>query len=134
MLLEPRAAPVAKPPAAMFTTAEFELVHVAVLVRFCVLPSLNVPVAVNCTLVPFAIEELLALIVMDCRVMPLTVRAMAFDVIPLSVAVMLEVPAATPVARAPALIAATDVLEEFHVTERVTSLVEPSLNVPIAAN
>jgi len=47
MLVEPIAAPVARPVAVMFATAGLELDHVAVLVRFCVVPSLNVPVAVN---------------------------------------------------------------------------------------
>lgn len=47
MLLEPIAAPVARPVAVMFAIAEFELDQVAVLVRFCVVPSLKVPVAVN---------------------------------------------------------------------------------------
>jgi len=35
-----------------------------------VLPSLNVPVAVNCAFVPFASDVLPALIVIDCRVGP----------------------------------------------------------------
>lgn len=65
MLLEPTAAPVAKPAAVMLTVAVLELAHVAVFVRFCVLPSLNVPVAVNCVLVPLGIVELGALIVID---------------------------------------------------------------------
>lgn len=46
-LLEPMAKPVARPLALMLTAAEFELVQVAEFVRFCVLPSLKVPVAVN---------------------------------------------------------------------------------------
>jgi len=65
MLLDPTAAPVARPAAVMLTVAVLELAQVAVLVRFCVLPSLNVPVAVNCVLVPLEIEELGALIVID---------------------------------------------------------------------
>ena len=52
------------------------------MVRFCVLPSLNVPVAVNCTLVPLAIEELLALIVIDCSVAAVTVSANELEMIP----------------------------------------------------
>ena len=99
MLLEPIAAPVAKPVVLMLTVAVFEEAQVAVLVRFCVLPSLNVPVAVNCTLVPLAIEELLALIVMDCNVAAVTERTRVLDVIPLCVAVMLLEPVAAPVAR-----------------------------------
>ena len=47
ILLEPIAVPVAKPLAVMLAVAGFELDQVAVFVRFCVVPSLNVPVAVN---------------------------------------------------------------------------------------
>lgn len=51
-------------------------------VRFCVLPSLKVPVAVNCTLVPLATDVFGELIVIDCRVAAVTVSANVFDVIP----------------------------------------------------
>lgn len=47
MLLEPVAAPVAKPVGLTLTVAVLELAQTAVFVRFCVLPSVNVPVAVN---------------------------------------------------------------------------------------
>jgi len=47
MLLEPIAAPVARPAALILTAPGFEEAHVAVLVRFCVLPSVKVPMAVN---------------------------------------------------------------------------------------
>jgi len=47
MLLEPIAAPVARPVALMLTVAALEEAQVVVFVRFCVLPSLKVPVAVN---------------------------------------------------------------------------------------
>ena len=47
MLLDPAAAPVARPAVVMLTVAVLELVQVAVFVKFCVLPSLKVPVAVN---------------------------------------------------------------------------------------
>jgi hypothetical protein len=83
MLLDPIAAPVAWPVALRLTAVGFDEAQVAVFVRFCVLPSLNVPVAVNCTLVPLAIEELFALIVIDCNVAAETERAMALDVTPL---------------------------------------------------
>ena len=46
-LLEPIAAPVARPEEEMFTTVWLEALHVAVLVRFCELPSLKVPMAVS---------------------------------------------------------------------------------------
>ena len=43
----PVPAPVAKPDALIAATAEFDEDHVTEFVRFCVVPSLNVPVAVN---------------------------------------------------------------------------------------
>ena len=47
MLLEPMAAPMAKPVAVTLTTVWVEEVQVAVFVRFCDVPSVKVPVAVN---------------------------------------------------------------------------------------
>lgn len=47
MLLEPAAIPVTNPAALIVATPELEEVQVAEVVRFCVLPSLNVPLAVN---------------------------------------------------------------------------------------
>ena len=47
ILLEPIAAPIARPVALMFTVAGLEEDQVTVLVKFCVVPSVKVPVAVN---------------------------------------------------------------------------------------
>ena len=47
---------VAKPAALMFATAMLEELQVAVVVRFCVLPSENLAVAVNCCVLPTATE------------------------------------------------------------------------------
>ena len=103
MLLDPIAAPVAKPPALMLTAAEFEDTHVAVLVKFWVLPSLKVPIAVNGTLVPLAIEEVLALIAIDCSAAAVTDSVKLFEVMPFWDAVTLLEPTAVPVARPVAL-------------------------------
>jgi len=54
---------------------------------------------VNCTLVPLAIEELFALMVMDCSVAAVTDKAKALELIPFCAAVMLLDPIAAPVAR-----------------------------------
>lgn len=51
----PVLSPVARPVALTETTDGLEELHVARVVRFCLLPSLNVPVAVNCSVVPAAI-------------------------------------------------------------------------------
>lgn len=47
MLLDPVPAPVAKPLVVIVATAVFDEVQLAEFVRFCVVPSVNVPVAVN---------------------------------------------------------------------------------------
>jgi hypothetical protein len=47
ILLEPTPFPVARPVVLMMAAAAFEEAQVTELVRFCVLPSLNVPVAAN---------------------------------------------------------------------------------------
>jgi len=105
-----------------------------VFVRFCELPSLKVPVAVNWTLVPFAIEELLALTVIDCNVAGVTAKAKLFDVIPFWAAVILLEPTATPVAQPVALMLTAEGLEEVQAALFVRFCVLPSLKVPIAVN
>ena len=47
MLLEPMAAPDARPVVLIDAAAVFDEAHTAEPVRFCVVPSVNVPVAVN---------------------------------------------------------------------------------------
>src|SRR5947199_349429 len=105
-LLLPIPEPVAKPVALMFTVAGLEEHEMELLVRFCVLPSLNVPVAVNCSAVPLAMEAFGPLIAIDCRVAAVTAKAKMFEVMPLCVAVMLLEPTATPVSRPPVVMVA----------------------------
>jgi hypothetical protein len=98
-----------------------------------VVPSLKVPVAVNCCVAPLVIEGFAGVTAMDCSVAAVTVS----KVEPLmddDVAVMVEVPTPAPVARPAALIVAVAVVPELHVTVPVKFCVEPSLNVPVAVN
>ena len=134
MLLEPSADPVARPVALMFTIVGLEEAHVAVFVRFCVLPSLKVPVAVNCAVVPLGMEELPALTLIDCSVAAVTASAKLLDVIPLWVAVILLEPMAAPVARPVALMLTAVGLELAQVAVFVRFCVLPSLKVPVALN
>lgn len=98
-----------------------------------VLPSLNVPTAVNLIEVRTAIRGLAGLIVMLTRcavdtvspVEPLTV---------LKVAVIVELPGATLVTNPALLIVATVGVEEPHSTDPVMFCVLLSLNVPVAVN
>jgi hypothetical protein len=47
---------VARPAALIVATVTAEELHVAVVVRFCVVPSLKVPVAANCCVLPFGTD------------------------------------------------------------------------------
>src|SRR3984885_11359397 len=108
-------------------------VHAAVAVMFCVLPSLYVPVAKNCCVVPATTEGFVGAIAIDCNVAAVTVRTVE-PVIDDDVAVIVEVPTPAPVASPAALIVATEVVPELHATVRVRFCVFPSLNVPGAVN
>ena len=83
---------------------------------------------------PLAIEELLALMVIDCSVAAVTVRPKLFDVMPFWDPVILLDPMAAPVARPAELMLTVAGPEEAQVTECVRSCVLPSLNVPVALN
>ena len=52
----PVASEVARPPATTLATLAAEEVHVTDDVRFCVLPSLKVPVALHCSVLPSGME------------------------------------------------------------------------------
>ena len=81
----------------------------------------------NCCAAPLAIVGLAGVTAIDCSVAAVTVNTAAGDVTPLSAAVMLLVPTPTPVASPPAVIVATVVVAEFHVTDAVMFAVLLSL-------
>ena len=133
IVLVPVPTPVANPPEVIVATVVVSELHVAVLVRFCVELSENVPVAVNCFVVPLAIEGFAGVTAIDTSVGAVTVRV----VVPLrapEAALIVLVPAATPVANPPALTVATLVVCEVQVTVLVKFCVELSENVPVAVN
>ena len=74
ILLVPVPAAVTKPPAVIVATEVVCEAHVTELVRFCVELSENVPVAVNCSEVPFAIERFAAVTAIDTNVADVTVK------------------------------------------------------------
>jgi len=92
-----------------------------------------VPVAVNCLVLPTGRLGLAGVTAMEDRVARVTVRVVLPEIAP-EVAVMVEVPAATAVARPLLLTVATDVLDELQVTCVVISWLVPSEYVPVAAN
>ncbi len=94
----PVPAPIARPLVLIVAIAGEAEFHVTWLVMFAVLASLYVPVAVNCPLVPLAIEPFAALMAIECKIAGVTVTI----VLPLAdpkVAVTVAVPWATAVTR-----------------------------------
>src|ERR1700731_995204 len=100
MVVDPRPTAVASPAVLIVATLAAEELHVAVLVRFCVLASVYVPVAVNCCALPLAIDGFAGVTAIDTNVGAVTVRLSPGEVTPLKLAVMVTGPPAfTPVAR-----------------------------------
>ena len=81
--------------------------------------------AVNCFVFPTGMLGLAGVTVMEDKVAEVTVRSVFPEILP-EVAVIVEVPAATPVARALLLTVAIDVLDELQVAWVVISWFVPS--------
>src|ERR1700722_13671676 len=133
IVVEPVVTAVAKPAALIVATVTAEELHVAVLLRFCVVPSLNVPVAVNCCVPPFGTEGFAGVTAMDTSVAAVTV-SVVLPVMLLEAAWIVVEPVVTAVAKPAALIVATVTAEELHVAVLLRFCVVPSLNVPVAVN
>ena len=71
---EPAATPDANPEAEMVATVVFDEIHVTELVKFCVLASENVPVAVNCCVAPAAIDGLAGVTAIEVSVAAVTLK------------------------------------------------------------
>ena len=123
----------AKPAALIVATVIAEELHVAVLVKFCVVPSLNIPVAANCWVLPLEIVGFAGVMLIDTTVAGVTV-SVVLPLIPPELAWMVVEPVPAAVARPAALIVATVTAEELHVAVLVRFCVVPSLNVPVAVN
>jgi len=110
-------------------TAGFEEDQLTDVVKFCVLPSVNVPVAVNCWLVPRAIAELVGVTAIVTSTAGPTVSVVEPLIVP-KVAVMVDEPMATlcasPWLGTLLLMVALVVEEELHVTWVVMFAVLPS--------
>jgi len=78
----PTASPLANPPAPTPATDDDDELQVTELVRFCVLPLLKVPVAVNCWLFPLAMLALAGLTAIDANTGTVTVRAAEPTMVP----------------------------------------------------
>jgi hypothetical protein len=102
-------------------------------VRFSIDPSLNVPVAVNCWVRPLATLGSAGVTAIAVTIAGVTVSVVA-PLMPPSVAVMVDVPVASVVARPVLDIVATVVVADVQPTEEVRSSVDPSVKVPVAVN
>jgi len=83
-----------------------------------VVPSLNVPVAVNCCVAPLVIEGFAGVTAIDCSVAAVTVSTVEPE-IALDVALIVDVPTPAPVASPAPLIVAVVVVPEVQVTLEV---------------
>lgn len=116
MFAFPAAIPLARPVEEIIATAGASELHVTDAVRFCVLPSEYVPVAVNCCVVPSAIDAAAGVMVIDCKTAGSTDSDALFDAIDPSEAEMLVLPTPVAVASPVAPSVATVGAEEVHVT------------------
>jgi hypothetical protein len=126
MVLVPTATAVANPPELMVAVAVVPDPQVTDAVRFCVLLSLYVPVAVNCCVSPLAIDGLAGVTAIDWSAADVTVRTVDPTIAP-EVALMVLVPTATAVANPPELMVAVAVVPDAQVTEAVRFCVVVSL-------
>lgn len=112
----PGATPLASPAVVMVAIPALIEVQVTELVRFCVELSEKVPVAVNWSEVPFAIERLGAVTAIDTRAAAVTVRVAEDETFP-EVACIALVPILVAVTDPLAVIVATLGVSELQVTE-----------------
>jgi hypothetical protein len=121
---------VARPAGSMEAIAGAEEFHVAEVVRFWVLPSVNVPVAVNCCPAPSGTDGFAGVSAIETSVAAPTVSVADCVTVP-RVAVIAAAPwpelVASPLLPGLLLITATRAFEVLHVTFVVMSLVLASV-------
>jgi hypothetical protein len=127
ILVMPTVNVVAKPALPIDATPVTDELHVAVLVRFVVLESVYVPVAVNWSVKPLAIEGLAGTTAIDTSVAAVTVSAAALLVREPNVAVIFVAPTVSAAAKPEPLMLATAGAEELHVAALVKSVVLESV-------
>lgn len=122
------------PGALLIGIAGFVEAQVTDVVKICVLPSVKVPVAINCWVFPLEKETTADAgdTAIDTSVAGVTVSVALLEVFPERLAVIVVVPCATDVARPELLMLAMPVLDECHVTNDVMSGLLPSEYVPMA--
>ena len=133
MVAVPPKTAVARPVLLTVATDKLDEVQATAGVISRVVPSENVPVAINCWVPPTDMIGLAGVTAMEDRVEEVTVRVVLPEIGP-EVAVMVELPATRAVASPLLSTEATDVLDELQVTDVVISWVVPSENVPVAVS
>jgi len=126
MVAAPALTPVARP--VWSTVAKFVAfeLHVTLLVMSVVLPSEKMPLAVKACVWPVAMDAVAGVTTIDVNKAEVTVATADPDLDPM-VAVIVELPAATPVTNPDELTVAYAVLAAVQVAWLVTSLEVPSL-------
>jgi hypothetical protein len=122
----PFATLVANPPLLTVAIAGADEVHVAVLVKFCVVPLLYVPVAVNCSVYPAATDAVPGVTAIETNTAAVTVNAAEPVTVP-EVAVIVVVPGVRLVASPPPFTVAIVVPDELQVAELVRFCLVPLL-------
>jgi hypothetical protein len=111
---------VARPLPSIVATAGVEDFQVTELVRFCAVPSLYDPVAVNAWVVPAGMFGLCGIMVMAVRIAGVTVSSDELTMEP-ALAVIVACPGDMPFASPPGATVATAAWEELQVTDGVKS-------------
>src|SRR5258708_27443810 len=115
IVLVPFFSVLASPAALIVAVATIPDPHTTLAVRFCVVPSLNVPVAVNCTGVPAATLGFAGVTAIDCKVAAVAIGNVCPPVTP-PVPLPSFVPFFSVVASPPALIVAVATVPDAHTT------------------
>jgi hypothetical protein len=140
MVTVPRFLPVASPLTVIEATAAGEELHPTLPVMSCVVLSENVPVAVNCCTVPSGMDTPTGVTLMEVRVALVMVRTALEETLPeapVALAVIVDVPGATPIASPGApftLILTAEGFDDVQVANAVTFCMLPSVMAPVAVN
>lgn len=134
MRVLPAATPIAVPVDDTVPTEGVPEDQAAVLLMFAVVPSVKVPVATKFCVPPTKTPAVAGVTAIDASVAMAVTFNVAVPVLPLRLAVMVELPAAIPVATPLGNMEPIKGLAEVHVTVLVISALVPLLKVPVATN
>src|SRR5579862_1007813 len=136
MVLCPGVEPVATPLALIPATEGADEVHETPAVSGCVLPSLKMPLTVNCVVVPLAMDTVAGVMKMDSATAVVTKMVVVFVKPPACAVIVTALPplSATPVTRP--VLGSTEARvesDELHVPFVMVCVV-PSLKVPVSSS